>query len=151
MAAPALVIRDPRPGDEAAWRRLWAGYVTFYETEVSEAVTAGTWARLFDPESGMVGRIAEWDGAVSGFTVSVVHPRSWALAPICYLEDLFVDPALRGRGLGRALIEDLVALGRARGWSGLYWHTQQGNATARLLYDRFAKADDFVRYRIPIA
>ena len=148
MPAPALAIRDPKPGDEAAWRHLWAGYVAFYKSEVSEAVTAATWRRLFMPGSGMIGRIAEWEGAVSGFTVSIVHPRSWALAPICYLEDLFVEPGLRGRGLGRALIEDLIALGRERGWSGLYWHTQQGNATARLLYDHFAKADDFVRYRI---
>jgi GNAT superfamily N-acetyltransferase len=151
MPVPALLIRDPKPGDEAAWRRLWAGYVAFYKTEVSEAVTAATWQRLFMSGSRMVGRIAEWEGAVSGFTISIVHPRSWALAPICYLEDLFVDPELRGRGLGRALIEDLVALGRERGWSGLYWHTQQGNETARRLYDRFTKADDFVRYRIYIA
>jgi hypothetical protein len=76
MAASALVIRDPKPEDEAAWRRLWAGYVTFYKAEISEAVTAATWQRLFMPGSRMIGRIAEWDGAVSGFTVSVVHPRS---------------------------------------------------------------------------
>jgi GNAT superfamily N-acetyltransferase len=150
MPAPGTVIRDPRPDDEAAWRRLWSGYLTFYKVNVSEAVTAATWQRLFVPSSGMFGRIAECDGAVSGFTVSVVHPRSWALKPICYLEDLFVDPNLRGRGLGRALIEDLVALGRERGWSGIYWHTQEGNATARLLYDRLAKADDFVRYSISL-
>jgi GNAT superfamily N-acetyltransferase len=55
---------------------------------------------------------------------------------------------MRGRGLGRALIEDLIALGRARGWSRLYWHTRQGNATARRVYDRFVKADDFVRYKM---
>jgi GNAT superfamily N-acetyltransferase len=150
MAAPDLVIRDPKPDDEAAWRRLWSGYLTFYKVDVSEAVTAGTWRRLFMPGSGMLGRLAEWDGAVSGFTVSVVHPRSWELAPICYLEDLFVDPDLRGRGLGRALIEDLVAIGRGLGWSGIYWHTQEGNTTARLLYDRLAKADDFVRYRMSL-
>ena len=148
MPAPALVIRDPRPGDEAAWRLLLSGYVTFYEAEVSEAVTSATWQRLFMPGSAMFGRLAEWDGAVAGFTISVVHLGSWTLSPVCYLEDLFVDPELRGHGLGGALIEDLVALARDRGWSRIYWHTRQGNATARLLYDRFAKADDFVRYRI---
>jgi GNAT superfamily N-acetyltransferase len=148
MPAPALVIRDPRPGDEAAWRLLWSGYIAFYESEVSEAVTAATWQRLFMPGSGMFGRLAEWDGAVAGFTLSVMHPGSWTLSPVCYLEDLFVDPKMRGHGLGRALIEDLVALARDRGWSRIYWHTRQGNATARQLYDRFAKADDFVRYRI---
>lgn len=148
MASPAPVIRDPRPDDEAAWRQLWSGYVDFYEAEINEAVTAATWQRLFMLGSGMFGRIAEWDGAVAGFTVSVVHPGSWTLAPLCYLEDLFVEPAARGHGIGKALIQDLVALARERGWSRVYWHTRQGNATARLLYDRFAKADDFVRYRI---
>jgi GNAT superfamily N-acetyltransferase len=148
MASPAPVIRDPRPDDEAAWRQLWSGYVDFYEAEINDAVTAATWQRLFTPGSGMFGRIAEWDGAVAGFTVSVVHPGSWTLAPLCYLEDLFVEPAARGHGIGTALIQDLIALARERGWSRVYWHTRQGNATARLLYDRFAKADDFVRYRI---
>ena len=91
-AGPRTRYSRPQAGDEAAWR-LWAGYVAFYKSEVSGAVTAATWQRLFMPDSGMVGRMAEWEGAVSGFTISIVHPRSWALAPRCYLEDLFVDPA----------------------------------------------------------
>jgi GNAT superfamily N-acetyltransferase len=80
--------------------------------------------------------------------LSVIHPGSWTLQPICYLEDLFVDPQARGRGIGRALIDDLVALARARGWSRLYWHTKASNETARRLYDRYVAADDFVRYRL---
>jgi GNAT superfamily N-acetyltransferase len=148
MPAPAPVIRDPRPEDEAVWRRLWAGYVAFYEAEVSEAVTAATWQRLFMPGSGMFGRLAECDGTVSGFAISVVHPGTWTLKPRCYLEDLFVDPNMRGRGLGRALIEDLIGLAGGRGWSQIYWHTRQGNATARRLYDQFVRADDFVRYKV---
>lgn len=143
-----MLIRDPRPEDEAAWRRLWSGYVAFYESEVSEEVTAGTWRRLLTQGSNMLGRIAEWQGEMAGFTVSVLHPASWTLTPACYLEDLFVDPDRRGHGIGQALIEDLLATARERGWSRLYWHTRQSNAVARRLYDRFAKADDFVRYRV---
>ena len=111
-------------------------------------MTAGTWTRLLDPQSGMIGRLAELDGVVVGFTVSVLHPGSWTLQPICYLEDLFVDAAARGHGIGAALIGDLVDLGRARGWSRLYWHTKGSNETARQLYDRYVEADDFVRYRL---
>jgi GNAT superfamily N-acetyltransferase len=68
-------------------------------------------------------------------------------APICYLEDLFVDPNYRNRGLGRLLIQDLVDLAKIRGWARLYWHTQAANP-ARRLYSEFAGADDFVRYRL---
>ncbi len=143
-----LVIRDPAPHDEGAWRRLWAGYCAFYETDVPEAVTAGTWARLLTPGSPLFGRIAEWEGEVAGFTISVLHQGSWTLRPCCYLEDLFVAPDFRGRHIGRALIEDLLELCRQRGWSRLYWHTRVGNAPARRLYDEFAVADDFVRYRL---
>jgi len=144
----ALAIRDPGPGDEAAWRHLWAGYVAFYEAEVSEAVTAATWRRLLDPNSGMFGRLGTLDGAVAGFTVSVLHPGSWTIAPVCYLEDLFVAPDYRGRGVGEALIRDLAGLAKTNGWSRLYWHTNAGNETARKLYDTYTQADDFVRYRI---
>ena len=145
-----LVIRAPAPGDEGAWRRLWSGYCAFYETEVPEPVTAGTWARMLTPESPLFGRIAEWDGEVVGFTISVLHQGSWTLLPICYLEDLFVAPEARGHGIGRALIGDLLLRAKERGWSRLYWHTRAGNEPARRLYDEFAAADDFVRYRLSL-
>jgi ribosomal protein S18 acetylase RimI-like enzyme len=143
-----LIIRDPRPVDETAWRRLWAGYVAFYEADVSEDVTTATWRRLFEAGSGLLGRVAELDGQVVGFTNSVIHPGTWDLRPRCYLEDLFVDPNARGRGIGEAMIRDLIDLGRERGWSKLYWHTRASNETARRLYDKFVEADDFVRYRM---
>jgi GNAT superfamily N-acetyltransferase len=143
-----LLIRDPSREDEAAWRRLWDAYCAFYATDVPEAVTAGTWARMLAPQSPLLGRLAEWKGEVAGFTISVVHDGTWTLSPICYLEDLFVDESARGHGIGRALIEDVLKLARDRGWSRLYWHTNVTNEAARRLYDEFAQADDFVRYRI---
>jgi GNAT superfamily N-acetyltransferase len=145
-----LVIRDPAPDDEGAWRHLWAGYCAFYETDVPEAVTAGTWARMLTPGSPLFGRIAEWEGEVAGFMISILHEGSWTLLPICYLEDLFVAPDARGHGIGRALIADLLARAKERGWSRLYWHTRAGNAPARRLYDEFAEADDFLRYRLSL-
>jgi GNAT superfamily N-acetyltransferase len=143
-----LVIRDPAPDDEGAWRVLWARYCAFYENSVPEAVTAGTWARILTPGSPLFGRIAQWKGDVVGFTVSILHQGSWTLDPICYLEDLFVAPSARGHGIGRALIADLLGRAKERGWSRLYWHTRESNAPARRLYNEFATADDFVRYRL---
>lgn len=101
-------------------------------------------------ERALIGRIAEHDARVAGFSVSVLHESSWTSSPVCYLEDLFVDPALRGGGVGRALIQDLIDLGRMRGWSQLYWLTRANNDTARRLYDRFVEADSFVRYRLTL-
>jgi GNAT superfamily N-acetyltransferase len=141
-------VRELQAGDEGAWRRLWDGYVTFYEAEVPEDITANTWRRLLDPGSGLLGRAAVQDGRVVGFAHGTLHEGTWVASPICYLEDLFVDPAVRGTGAGRALIEHLMAMARDRGWARLYWHTRQGNAVARRLYDRMARVDDFVKYTI---
>jgi len=149
-AAAGLTVRDLQAGDEAGWRVLWKGYNRFYATELPDAVTARTWRRLLDPHSPVIGRAAERDGQVAGFSHSVLHESTWRAAPVCYLEDLFVDPASRGGGIGRALMDDLVALGRQRGWSRLYWHTRTDNAVARRLYDSFATADGFVRYRLEL-
>jgi GNAT superfamily N-acetyltransferase len=140
-------LRDPLPADETAWRKLWSGYNAFYETSVPEAVTARTWQRLLDPTSPVCGRLAIADDCVAGFSNCVLHEGTWVIAPICYLEDLFVAPQYRGRGLGRMLIADLMEQAKAKGWSRLYWHTRESNP-ARRLYDEFAKADDFVRYRL---
>ena len=76
----------------------------------------------------------------------MIHENTWELQPVCYLEDLYVLPSARGRGIGKALIEWLRNAMRAEGWARLYWMTQRDNAPARRLYDQFNPADDFVRY-----
>jgi GNAT superfamily N-acetyltransferase len=132
--------------DEPVWRVLWDGYCEFYETVVPPDVTAETWRRLLEPGGPVEGLVAERDGEVVGFVNCVIHPSTWATAESCYLEDLFVSPAARGTGAGRALIEAVVERARSRGLEKVYWHTREDNSRARALYDTFTKADDFVRY-----
>jgi GNAT superfamily N-acetyltransferase len=147
MVTPSATIRDPSAADETAWRILWAGYNAFYENDIAEAVTARTWQRILDPASPIFARLAVIDNKVVGFSNNVLHDGTWSVGPFCFLEDLFVEPQFRGRGLGRLLIQDLVDRGKAEGWGRIYWHTRVNNP-ARRLYDEFAKADDFVRYKV---
>jgi GNAT superfamily N-acetyltransferase len=143
-----LIIRDALEGDEAAWRTLWAGYLAFYETEVAEEVTAFTWARILDAGSRVSMRLAEEDGTVLGFAIHHYHDSTWDIAPQGYLEDLFVDGDTRGKGVGRALIDDLVTIAKRNGWRGIYWHTHRDNARARKLYDSYVETDGHIRYRL---
>lgn len=143
-----LIIRDARPEDEAGWRNLWANYLAFYKVTLADDVTDHTWARILDPASRVAMRVAEVEGRLAGFAIHHFHDSTWVKTPDCYLEDLFLDEAFRGKGIGRALMEDLVALSRQNGWSRLYWHTDEGNTTARKLYDSFVPSDGHVRYRI---
>lgn len=143
-------VRAATSADEPRWRELWAGYNAFYEVDVPEAITQSTWRRILNPAVPVLGRVAELEGRVVGFSNSILHESTWAAAPICYLEDLFVDRAVRGSGVGRMLLQDLVVLARQNGWPQLYWHTRGGNTTARRLYDTFTRADDFVRYVVKL-
>jgi GNAT superfamily N-acetyltransferase len=144
------MIRDAGPGDRAAFLALWAGYLDFYGVPLAPEVTDATWARLMDPASPVKARLAEVGGTVQGFAIHLHHPSTWVLTGDCYLEDLFVAPEARGQGLGRALIDDLVTLARARGWARLYWHTRADNLKARALYDQYVETDGHIRYRLPL-
>ena len=146
-----MEIRSARPEDEAAWRLLWQGYCDFYEEVVPERVTASTWRRLLEPESELGCLVAVDGGELVGFTDYVLHPSTWAEGSYCYLEDLFVRPDVRRGGTGRSLIEAVVERAREHGCARVYWHTREGNARARALYDSVAQVDDFVRYVVPLS
>jgi GNAT superfamily N-acetyltransferase len=141
-------IRDAKPSDQTAFLKLWQGYLTFYQVDLDPKVTAATWARLMDPGSPVKARLASFGGEVLGFAIHMNHPSTWVATEDCYLEDLFVSEVARGYGLGRALIDDLIALARSKGWSRVYWHTNETNARARALYDSYTPSDGHIRYRL---
>ncbi len=141
------IIRPLASGDHAAWGRLWAGYLRFYRAEVPAEVTEGTFARLLDPDSGMAGLLAERGGTVIGICNYLYHANTWSLAPVCYLQDLFVDPQARGSGAAKALILACEAAARERGAFRLYWLTQEYNGPARSLYDTITPRSSFIVYR----
>jgi GNAT superfamily N-acetyltransferase len=147
VAKIPVTIRPLAAQDRKAWAPLWAGYLKFYKETLPTDVTEQTFKRLVGGMEPMFGLVAEVDGRIVGFTHCVVHRSTWAREIYVYLEDLFVAPDVRGSGAGRALIEAVYRRADAMGADRVYWHTQEGNATARELYDRIAKSDDFVRYK----
>lgn len=135
--------------DESAWRRLWAGYCQFYEVDMSDEQTDFTWDRISKGTSTIHGLVAEnSEGRVVGICNYLLHDSCWTMASVCYLQDLFVEPGLRGVGVGEALISELSDLMKSSGWSRIYWMTKENNYRARGLYDKFTRADGFVRYVI---
>ncbi len=147
-----VTVRDLAPADEPRWRELWAGYLDFYGNPLPEEVTAATWSRLLAREQGLSGQVAVGDdGAVVGFVHRIVHAGTWSAAPRCYLEDLFVDPEVRGSGAGRALIAATHEHAARLGCSEVYWITEEDNTVARRLYDRVATLTPYVRYEIELA
>ena len=142
-----VAIRPLGPEDRADWEPLWAGYLAFYEATIPSTVTETTWARLNDPAEPMHALGAFGDGQLVGIVHYLFHRSTWTTGDYCYLQDLFTDEAARGRGAGRALIEAVCERARAASASRVYWLTQEGNATARALYDKLADRSGFIQYR----
>jgi GNAT superfamily N-acetyltransferase len=137
--------------DYDRWLPLWDGYNAFYGrsgvTALSPAITAMTWARFFDSYEPVHGLVAESGGELLGLTHYLFHRSTTAIDPLCYLQDLFTTEAARGKGVGRALINEVYGQAKLAGSPRVYWQTHQTNSTAMQLYDKVAEHSGFVVYR----
>ena len=146
-----LTIRPAVPDDFPRWKPLWDGYNAFYErvgpTALPEEITRTTWARFFDANEQMHALVAESGSDLLGLVHFIFHRSTTHDAPICYLQDLFTAAEVRGKGVGRALIEAVYQRAAAAGSKRVYWHTHETNHTAMRLYDKVADKSGFVVYR----
>lgn len=142
-----VTVRPLEQSDHAEWRRLWVAYLKFYNTILPAETFELTWKRLFTPgEYEPRGFIALLDGKPVGLTHYMYHRSCWAEANNCYLQDLFADPDIRGKGVGTALIDAVKQEAKAAGVTNVYWMTHETNTTARKLYDRVARRTGFIEY-----
>ena len=142
------VVRKVELTDKEQWLTLFRAYIVFYESELTDEQYELTWQRIHS-DFNMYGLLAEVDGEIVGLAHYLFRPSTWAVNDFCYLEDLFVDPSVRGKGVGRALIKALEDVATKAGAERLYWTTAPDNATARRLYDSVATTNR-VQYRIPL-
>jgi GNAT superfamily N-acetyltransferase len=149
-----LTIRAVTRQDYARWLPLWNGYNAFYgrsgATALPQDVTDVTWSRFFDDGEPVHALVAESNGELVGLVHYLFHRTTTAVAPLCYLNDLFTAEAARGKGVGRALIEAVYGEARRAGAARVYWLTHETNATAQALYDRVAEKSGFIVYRKPL-
>lgn len=146
-----IIVRPVTRADYDQWLPLWDGYNAFYKrsgpTALPIEITKTTWARFFDGYEPMHALVAESDGRLVGLVHYLFHRNTIMLGPVCYLQDLFTDPALRGKGVGKMLIEAVYEKAKLAGSPRVYWHTHKTNKTAMRLYDYVANHSGFVVYR----
>lgn len=141
-------IAPLRSEDRTAWEALARGYKAFYKTEVSPAGYETAWQRLLEGKE-VFGLAAHVDGRLVGITHYLFHTSTWS-PRVCYLQDLFTAPEMRGRGVARALILAVGEAALAANATRCYWLTHETNATARTLYDKVAQFHGFLRYDLPL-
>ncbi|WP_027058227.1 GNAT family N-acetyltransferase [Mesorhizobium loti] len=147
----SVIVRPVTRQDFDRWLPLWDGYNAFYgrsgETALASEITAMTWSRFFDAYEPIHALVAESDGQLLGLVHYLFHRSTTAIAPNCYLQDLFTTQGSRGKGIGRALIEGVYERAQAAGSGRVYWLTHETNQTAMKLYDKVGERSGFVVYR----
>ena len=142
----SILIRPITQSDKARWLELFKEYIIFYKSNLSDQQFELTWQRIHS-DFNIKGLLAEKDGEVVGIAHYIFRPSTWEVKDFCYLEDLYVDPKVRGGGVGRALINELEKIATQAGSKRLYWTTAPDNVVARRLYDKVAITDR-VQYKI---
>ena len=146
-----LSVRSLEPRDREAWQVLWDGYNAFYgregATALPDEITEVTWTRFFDGYEPMYAVVAEQGGELLGLAHFLLHRSTTQIKPNCYLQDVFTMPEARGKGVARALIEDVYARATALGAARVYWQTHETNTTAMVLYDKVAEKSGFIVYK----
>ncbi|NNC11059.1 GNAT family N-acetyltransferase [Planctomonas sp. JC2975] len=135
-------VRGIESRDRERWRELFAAYRAFYELAPDEAVLSTVWGWLADADHEVRGLVAVDD---TDRPVGIAHVRTFARPSTAsaglFLDDLFTDPAVRGRGIGRALIDAVARLAAEEGSTKVRWITAATNTRARALYDSVASVD----------
>jgi GNAT superfamily N-acetyltransferase len=138
-----LTIRPATPADIPLILMLIRELAEFenllHEVEATEAKLQST---LFPAEGRPAAecRLAFLDSAAAGFAIFFTNYSTFLAKPGLYLEDLFVQPELRGRGIGKALLLDLARLANARGCGRMEWTVLDWNAPAIAFYESIGAA-----------
>ncbi len=133
MSESQTEIRRAGPGDAAEVARLLHDFNSEFEEPTPDLATLTERSRRL-LEAGEMTVLLAGEGP-DGISLFRFRPALWAEGLECYLQELYVAPALRGRGIGRALLEATIELARERGAAGVDLNTGETDTEARALYE----------------
>lgn len=118
--------------DYDQWQPLWDAN---NQGQGNPAVTEETWRRLLDSNSPVNGLGAfDQTGVMTGLLHYILHPVTGHIQPVCYMQDVYIDPAHRRQGIARALVQKLAETGTHEKWARIYWLAELDNQAAQNLY-----------------
>lgn len=146
-----MVIRPAARSDAPSILRLIRELADFERSlDEVEATLEDVEATLFGAEAVAECHVAEVEGEVVGLAVWFLNYSTWLAQPGIYLEDLYVQPTFRGRGIGKALLQSLAALCVDRGYRRLQWSVLDWNRSAIDFYEGIGASalDEWTTFRL---
>ena len=144
----SIKIRPLEPNDFPDWLPLWDGN---NKGERDEAITTECWTKLTDPDFPVYGLCAEINGKIVGLVHYVIHPTTGSINPVCYMQDVYVDPNHRKKGIARVMVMELSKMAFKEKWGRMYWLAEADNEAAQALYQNIGVKLDFTLHVLPIS
>ncbi len=142
------MIREIKLKDKEQWGKLYKSYAKFYEVEMNEKILQTVWNWLHDKNHEVEGLVYEVDGNIAGLAHYRRMPSPLRGQYIGFLDDLFVDPDHRGKGIGEKILNELKIISKSKGWNLTRWITRDDNVRAKSLYDRLAEKTTWNLYEL---
>ena len=145
-------VRPVREDEFDAWTRLFRGYADFYQWPTSDEHQRAIWGWIHESRriEGVVAVEVDAENNEIGEASGLAHLREWVRplrGVVCgYLDDLCVDPAIRGRGAAEALFAAINRIALEHDWAIVRWTTANDDYRARSVYDRVATRTTWVTY-----
>jgi ribosomal protein S18 acetylase RimI-like enzyme len=142
-----ILIKPLEQKDYEQWLPLWNGN---NQGRSDPAVTTQTWGRLMDPDYPVHGLGAHYQGTVAGLLHYILHPVTGHIQPVCYMQDVYVDPSCRRKGIARALVRELEKTAKSEKWARIYWLAEIDNQAAQNLYKNIGFKLGFSLHVLPL-
>jgi GNAT superfamily N-acetyltransferase len=131
-----LTLRPAVPADAALILEYIRELADFeHEPQAAVATEADLIRYVFSEHPLVWVTMAEWDDQPAGFALWFLNFSTWEGKPGIYLDDLFIRPAFRGNGIGKALLKHLAALAVKEGWTRFVWQVLDWNTPAIEFYE----------------
>ena len=142
------MIRFLEQKDKEKWAKLYNGYADFYKVSINTGILNTLWNWIHDKNHVVKGICFELDNKIVGIAHYRTMPRPIKGKYIGFLDDLFVEPEMRGQKIAQKLINHLKSLSKFNNWDGIRWITHSSNENAKKLYDKIANKTGFELYEI---
>ena len=133
------MIREIKLTDKEQWENLYEGYAKFYKVEMNKTILKTVWNWIHDKNHEVEGIVYEINNKIVGLAHYRKMSRPLRGQEIGFLDDLYVDPDYRRKGIGEKFLNYLKELSKSRRWNLIRWLTHDDNIKAKSLYDRVAK------------
>lgn len=139
-------IRELSVEDYNGWKVLYSDYASVWKEDISEERLEKLYCMITEQAGAVCGIGAIDSSELIGFAHYIKYPCTYSMGVTCYLQDLYVAPKVRNKGIARFLMENLFERGKKEGWRNLHWHTRPDNQKAINFYSKIAQKSDRIYF-----